>query len=101
MCNTVSNKGSRCDNQASLLGLFLEALVVTGVATAGILDALRMAPIVNHLMHQSSDNIRNRAMERLITEIDLLQLETAVIPRIIRSKMTMSTGSTLNGNCRS
>lgn len=69
-----------------------------GVTTAGILDALRMAPIVNHLMHQSGDNVRNRSMERLCTKVDFFQFETAVIPCVIRCKMAMSAGGALNGD---
>ena len=60
------------DDQASAFSCDLKLLVVVGITTAAILDALHMVVIVNHLMKKSCCNLFDGAGPRTGADVDFM-----------------------------
>lgn len=88
------------NKQTPLLCLFLEALVMIGVPTAGILNIVQLAVVMDHLMNEGSNGIRYRPIQSLSTDIDFVigSLALGILPDLICGKVPIGTGAGLNGN---
>lgn len=89
------------DVQPSCLGTVLEVLVVVGVASACVLDALDEVVIVTHLMQEGCNNFFDRAVESSCTDVDFMCAVLLGDPCAIgEGEVSVCFGGALNGDCR-
>ena len=58
--------------QTMALGNLLEAFVVVGIASAGVLDAIDMAVVMHHLVEQRRADVFDRSCERTGSDVDFI-----------------------------
>lgn len=91
---------SHCQTMA--LGNRLEALVVIGVASAGVLDALDMAVVMHHLMQQRCTDVFNGSCERTGSDVDFITAAGDRNPCIVtHGEVPIRSWRGLNGDGRS
>ena len=84
------------------LGNPLEALVVIGVASACVLDAVDMAIVMHHLVEQRCTDVFNGPCERTGPDIDLVAAAHDGNPCVISHReMPIRSWRGLNGDGRS
>lgn len=69
--------------QTMALGNLLEAFVVVGIASAGVLDAIDMAVVMHHLVKQRRTDIFNGSCERTGSDVDFIAAAGDGYPSII------------------
>ena len=80
------------DEEPAPLRLRLEALVVIGAATARVLDAPLVAPLMRHLVNERRDALDDRAVHSRGPEIDLTVARAAsTLPRLSRHEVPVGT----------
>ena len=65
------------------LGNLLEALVVIGIASACVLDAVDMAVVMHHLMQQRCADVFDWPCERTGSDVDFIAAASDGYPSII------------------
>lgn len=84
------------------LGNPLEALVVIGVASAGVLDALDMAVVMHHLVKQRCADVFNGPCECTGSNIDFIAASGNRNPGVIsHGKVSVGPWRGLDGDGRS
>ena len=71
------------DCQTMALGNLLEALVVIGISSARVLDAVDMAIVMHHLVKQRRTDIFDRPCERTGSDVDFIAAAGDGYPSII------------------
>ena len=69
--------------QTMALGNLLEAFVVVGIASAGVLDAIDMAVVMHHLVKQRCTDVFNGSCERTGPDIDFIAASRDRYPSVI------------------
>ena len=98
--DTPANFRVIVDEQAPLLRFVPEALVVVGVAPAGILNAVQVAVVVDHFVDQGRYGVGNGPVQGLGTQVDFMGLEflLTVHPDLIHSEVAVGLGAGLDGD---
>lgn len=65
------------------LGNLLEAFVVVGIASAGVLDAIDMAVVMHHLVKQRRTDIFNGSCERSSSDVYFIAASRDRYPSVI------------------
>ena len=98
MCDSPTIFGVMLHNQAMGLCNLLEAFVVVGIATAGILDRMNVGIVMAHLMQKGSADSFNRSCQRSSSDIDFMCRSQRRYPCIIsQRKVTIGFWRGLNG----
>lgn len=69
--------------QTMALGNLLEAFVVVGIASAGVLDAIDMAVVMHHLVKQRRTDIFNGSCERSSSDVYFIAASRDRYPSVI------------------
>ena len=70
-------------DKAVTLGNLFEALVMVGVASAGILDSVDVAVVMDHLMQKRGADVFNRTGKRPCSDVDFVTVAGNRYPSII------------------
>ena len=90
------------DSQTMALGNRLETLVVIGVASARVLDAVDMAVVMHHLMQQRCADVFDWPCERTGSDIDFVTAAGDRNPCIVtHGEVPVSPRRGLDGDGRS
>lgn len=84
------------------LGNRLEALVVVGIASARVLDAVDMAVVMHHFVQQRRTDIFDRPCERTGSDVDFIAAASDGYPSVISHReVTICSRRRLNSDGRS
>ena len=86
MCNSPTILGVMLHNQTMGFCNLLEAFVVVGIATAGILDRMNVGIVMAHLMQKGSADSFNRSCQRSGSDIDFMCRSQRRYPCIYSTK---------------
>ena len=87
------------DYQATLFCTLAEVFVVVGVASATILDPLKIVVVVNHFMKEGRNHFLDRSGEGSCTDVDFSEaLLTIHAPSIVESVVSIGSWRGLNGD---
>lgn len=88
--------------QTMALGNLLEALVVVGIASARVLDAVDMAVVMHHLVEQRCTDVFDRSCKRTGSDVDFIAAAGDGYPSVVsHGEVSICSWRGLNSDGRS